>query len=418
MKRAKPVPKARQPLTAFVLVAALLCAGPPAAAAPHDWPQWRGPNRDGISAEAGLLETWPSSGPRELWRVPLGEGYSGMSVVGSSLFTIYSDRKSEYVVALDVATGKERWRVLLDSAYRDFQGNGPRSTPTVADGVLYAVGAQGKLAALQASSGKVLWRLDLKEDLGAEPPRWGVSTSPLLEGNLLILDAGARPGASVVALDRHSGEVVWASASDKAGYSAPLAITAAGRRQVLAFTGTQLVSIEPEGGKVLWRKPWKTSYNVNAATPIFIPPDRVFVASGYDTGGALLRITSEDGGIGVSEVWRLSGMKNQFSSSVYLDGFIYGFDNATLKAIDAQTGREAWAVRAGLGHGSLTYADGHFYVLSDRGKLALVAANPEAFTEKASFQVLKGKCWTVPTVANGRLFVRNEKEIVALDVKG
>ena len=160
---------------------------------------------------------------------------------------------------------------------------------------------------------------------------------------------------------------------------------------------------------MLWKKTWKTSYDVNAATPIFIPPDRVFVASGYDTGGALLKVKRQADRTTVEEVWRSRGMKNQFSSSIYVDGYIYGFDNSTFKAIDARTGQEAWAARPGLGHGSLTYADGHLFVLGDRGKLVLVEATPEAYREKASVQLLKGKCWTVPTLSNGRLFVRNEK---------
>ncbi len=284
--------------------------------------------------------------------------------------------------------------------------------------MVYALGAKGRMAALQASSGLVLWQRDLKEELSSRPPRWGVSTSPLLEGELLILDAGGPDGGSVAALDRRTGEAVWSAASDKAGYSAPIAVSVGGMRQVLVFSGTQLVSVNPGDGQVLWSKGWKTAYDVNAATPIFIPPDKVFVASGYDTGAALIQVVRRGDGARVEEVWRSRGMKNQFSSSIHLDGFIYGFDNATFKALDARTGREAWSVRPGLGHGSLTYADGHLSVLGNRGKLVLVEATPEAYREKASVQVLRGKCWTVPTLLNGRLFLRNEKEIVALDVKG
>ena len=161
--------------TTGLLVTALAAPADPTS---FDWPQWRGPGRDGISRETGLLTSWASAGPEVLWRTSLGEGYSGISVVGSSLFTLYSDRQSEYVVSLDAATGKERWKVHLDSAYRDWQGNGPRSTPTVVDDVVYAVGAKGRLAALQASSGVVIWKKDLKETLNARPPRWGVPRLP------------------------------------------------------------------------------------------------------------------------------------------------------------------------------------------------------------------------------------------------
>jgi hypothetical protein len=186
---------------------------------------------------------------------------------------------------------------------------------------------------------------------------------------------------------------------------------------VIFFTGSRLVAVAPDDGKPLWDVRWKTSYDVNAATPIFIPPDRLFVASGYDTGAALFRIEGGGGTARAEELWRTRGMKNQFSSSIYKDGYLYGFDNAILKCLDAATGEERWKAR-GFGHGSLTYADGHLIVLGDRGDLALVEATPEAYREKGRAAVLSGKCWTVPTLAGGRLYLRNEREIVALDVAG
>jgi outer membrane protein assembly factor BamB len=401
-------------LAALVALVALIALAPRAGAAPADWPQVRGPDRDGISDEKGLVTDWPADGPEALWRRPLGEGYSGIVVADGRLYTMFADASDELVVAMDAATGRELWRHRLDSKYHDGQGNGPRSTPTVDDGVVYALGAKGRLAALDAASGKQLWAQDLKESFGARPPQWGVSTSPLVEGDLLLVDVGGKPGAALVALRKGSGVAVWTAENDRAGYSAPIAVTIGGVRQIVFFTGSRLVGVNPSDGTVLWAEGWKTSYDVNAATPIFIPPDKIFIASGYDTGAGLFRVTVDGKRARIEELWTSRGMKNQFSSSIFLDGTIYGFDNSILKALDASTGSELWKAR-GFGHGSLTYADGHLIVLGDRGKLALVAATPEAYREVATAQVLDGKCWTVPTLADGRLFVRNEREIVALD---
>ncbi len=404
--------------TATLLPAALtamlvLLAGADAAA---DWPEFRGPRRDGVSRETGLMSRWPDGGPPELWRVPLGEGYSAIAAVDGRLYTLIARDDRELAVALDAATGKQLWQVELGKRWKDMMGNGPRSTPTVADGVVYALGAHGDLVAIDAVSGEQLWRRDLRESLGARPPTWGVATSPLVEGDLLLLDAGGSEDHSIVALDRATGELVWHAETDKAGYAAPLPVTIDGRRQIVLFTATKVVSVTPDG-RVLWKRPWKTAYDVNAATPIFVPPNRLFLSSGYATGGALLQIEHDGEETALREVWSNGRMRNQFSSSVYQEGYLYGFDNATFKCLDATTGEEKWAVREGLGHGSLLLAEGHLYVLGDRGKLMLVEATPEAFRSKGEVEVLDGKCWTMPTLADGRLYLRNEEELVALDVR-
>ena len=394
----------------------LLCAAGLAGVVPHasalDWPQFRGPGRDGWSRETGLLKAWPANGPRRLWKVPVGDGFSGIVVAGGRLFTLYGKGSDELAVAHDAATGREIWRVRIDSKYASDMGSGPRATPTVDGNLVYALSASGQLHALDAASGRRVWARDLKRDFGARPPQWGVSTSPLVEGNLLLLDVGGSSGKSAAALDKKTGKTVWTSQSDAAGYSAPVAVTVGGVRQVLFFTGTALTALAPGSGKLLWRVPWRTDYDVNAATPIFVAPDKVFVSSGYDTGSALLRIKPAGA---PDEVWRSRGMKNQFSSSVLHGGHLYGFDNKVLKAVDVATGKDKWK-QSGLGHGSLLYADGHLYVLSESGQLVLVEATPAGYREKANAEVLSGKCWTAPTLANGRLYVRNEEEMVALAV--
>jgi outer membrane protein assembly factor BamB len=413
MTRTSRTPLATAPPALALAVALALAAAAPARAA--DWPMFRGPGAAGVSPETGLLEAWPDGGPRQLWRVPLGEGYSALSVADGRAYTLFADAEDELVIALDAATGKELWRHRLDAKYFDGQGNGPRSTPTVDAGTVYAYGARAKLAALDAASGRVLWTQDLKKAFAARPPQWGVSASPRVVGDLLLVDAGGRDGASIVALDRRSGVVKWTAGTDLAGYSVPLVVEIGGRRMAVFFTGSKVVGLDPAGGEILWSMGWKTSYDVNAAAPVFVPPNRIFVSSGYGVGAALLEIEVAGGRVGAREVWRTKGMKNQFSSSVYHDGAIYGFDQAILKCLDAATGEERWKAR-GFGHGSLMLADGHLYVLSDRGSLALVEATPAAYREVARFEPLTGKCWTMPSLADGRLFVRDEAEAAAFDV--
>ncbi len=377
-----------------------------------DWPQFRGPNRDGISPEPAALKSWPASGPKVLWKAPLGEGYSQVVSVKGRLYT-FAQQGEQVAIAFDGATGKRLWRTRIDREYNDGQGDGPRSTPTVDGELVYVLSAHGKLAALRTANGQVAWQHDLRSEYGANPPQWGVSTSPLVEGKLLIVNVGGSGNKSIVAFDKTNGKTVWASQGDGAGYSAPIAITVRGVRQVIVFTADAILSISPEDGRLFWRSGWKTDYDVNAATPIFLPPDKLFVSSGYGTGSALLQINRTN----VSEVWRSRGMKNQFSSSVLHDGILYGFDDATFKAIEAASGKERWKQR-GFGHGSLILAGGHLIVLSDRGKLALVQATPEEYRELGNAQVIEGKCWTSPSLADGRLYVRNEEQLIAFDWKG
>ena len=214
-----------------------------------------------------------------------------------------------------------------------------------------------------------------------------------------------------MAFQKKNGSVVWKTHTDKQGYSTPIGVTVNGVRQILVFTGTTLVSVSPQGN-VLWKYPWRTSYDANIASPIFVAPDKVFISSSYDVGAALLQIKGNE----VQEIWKSRIMKNHFNSSIVDGNNLYGFDDATLKCIDVLTGAEKWK-QSGFGKGSLILADGHLIVLSERGKLALVEATPTAYKEVASFQALDGKCWTMPTLANGKLYLRNQKSLVSLDLK-
>lgn len=382
-----------------------------------DWPSYRGPQGTGVATATGLLKAWPEGGPKVLWRVRLGSGYSGVSVAAGRLYTLFGDGTNELALALDAATGKELWRARIDDERPDGMGSGPRSTPTVDGELVFVLGARGKLEALESATGKSRWRVDLVAAHGARVPQWGVSTSPVVEGDLLLINAGGANGKSLLGLDKKTGKVVWASESDVAGYSVPLVVDLAGARQAIFFAGTSLISVSPKDGKTFWSVPWETSYDVNAAMPVAIEPDKIFISSSYDKGAQLLRVTSQGGRPAAESVWKSKIMKNHFNSSVYYGGYLYGFDDATLKCVEPSTATERWKQR-GFGKGSLLIADGHLWVLSDKGELALIEATPSEYREKARAKVLDGKTWTVPTLAGKRLYLRTESELIALDVAG
>jgi len=381
----------------------------------EDWPQWRGSSRDGISKESGILKTWPAAGPKILWRAQLGTGYSSMAISQGRVFTMAGIGVNEFVLAFDSATGKELWRFRTDSAYRSGQGDGPRSTPTVEGNWVYALGAQGKFFALNAKDGKKIWSHDLVSEYGSEVPGWGMSISPLIEGDLVLLDLGGRTGLSIGAFNKKSGALVWSTHTDKQGYSSPIAVTVNGLRQILFFTGTALVSVSPTGN-VYWKYPWRTSYYANIATPIFIAPDKVYISSGYDVGSAVLKILSEKNKSSFQEVWKSKIAQNHFNSSVLFENHIYGFDQSILQCIEANTGTEKWK-QTGFGKGSLILANGRLIVLGERGQLALAAATPAGYKELSRTQALSGKTWTSPALANGQLYLRDEKELICMDLK-
>lgn len=393
----------------------------PASADTFDWPQYRGPDGDGKVPVESFPTDWPADGLPLAWKVPLGGGFSGISAVDGLLYTQYSQDGGEFLAAIDAATGETAWKLRIDDEREDQFGDGPRATPTIDGNLVYAVSAFGKLSALEREKGGLAWRKDLREEYGAGVPTWGIASSPVVVDDLLLHNVGGKPGYLLAAFDKTTGDLAWHSGNGHAGYSLPLTFEVDGVRQTVFFTAKKILGADPATGEILWTRPWSTSYDVNAATPIFIPPNRLFVSSGYDTGSSLFELAVKDDGSGgktvePKTVWQSRGMKNQFSSSIYHEGTIYGFDNKIFKAIDADTGEDLWRTRGsggGFGHGSLFFADGHLVVLGDGGQLALVEASPEAYREKASFQVARGKHWTVPTYYDGHLYVRNEKDLYA-----
>jgi outer membrane protein assembly factor BamB len=399
-----------------VLSAPLICLLLVAAVRADDWPQWRGPRQDGISRETGLLAKWPENGPKQLWRVPLGNGYSAVSVVGNRAYTCFGNDSGEFAVCLNVADGKTVWKFRLGDLYKNGDyGDGPRATPTVDSGRVYVLGAKGAMFCLDASTEKRLWEADLLALRGGKLPEYGFSASPVVVGGAVIEVVGAGGGKSLAAYDKATGKLLWTSLDNRIGYSTPRAATIDGVPQIIVLMGEVLASVSPADGKEYWRVPWKTELDANVATPV-VSGDLLYISTGYSTGCALFQLSAKGGKPAAEKLWSNKEMKNYFATSVLVDGFLYGFDNNKLCCQDFRTGKAKWRA-SGFNRGSLIVADGKLIILSANGTLALAEPSPTAYREISKFQFCTEKTWTVPTLANGRLFLRNEKELACYELK-
>jgi len=386
----------------------------PLAAAAADWPQWRGPRQDGVSTETGLLTDWPENGPPELWRVPLGAGYSSVSVVRDRAYTMFADDQGEFIVALDANAGKTLWKVRSGELFENSYGDGPRATPTVQDGKVYTLGATGSLLCLDAATGERVWGLNILEKLGGENLDYGLAASPVVIGKMLLV-VGGKDGKSLAALDKTTGEVLWTSLRDLGGYSTPIPVEVDGMKQIVVLMGQAVVGVSPDDGTELWRHPWKTTMDANVATPIF-HDGRLFISTGYGTGCGMFKLSADGGKPTAELLWANKNMKNYFSTSVLVDGYLYGFNNTRLVCMDFETGEAKWN-KSGFNRGSVLCADGKLIIFGERGTLAIAEAIPAEYKELASAEILDGRTWVVPTLADGRLFVRGEKELVCLKLK-
>lgn len=388
-------------------------ARPPRSA---DWPQWRGPHRDGISPETGLQLRWPAGGPKVLWKAKGGLGYSALAIADGRAYTLLQDGDNEALVCWDADSGREQWRFRYPCRYENSFGSGPRATPTVDGKRVYTVGATGIFHCVNAETGEKLWRHDLLEEFKADNLQWGVSFSPLVEGDLVFTNPGGPRGKSLAAFHKETGELAWSALDDQAGYSSPVAATLAGVRQVLFFTAAGMVSVNPKDGSLYWRFPWETEYECNVATPITVG-DYVFLSSGYGRGCALLKVSkTASGKLEAKRVYENNHMCNHFSTCVLHQDHLYGFNESTLTCLELRTGKEVWKEK-GFRKGSLMLADGHLIVLGEQGRLAVAEATPEAYREVASHQVFRGKCWTMPVLAGGKLYLRDEEDVVCLDLR-
>jgi outer membrane protein assembly factor BamB len=382
--------------------------------APDDWPQWRGPNRDGISPEKGLLKQWPTAGPPLAWQATgAGEGYSSSAVFGGRLYTLGARGDTEYVIAFDTASGKRLWETAHGRRFSNDRGDGPRATPTIEGDRVYAFGASGDLSVLDAASGKTHWTVNVLKQYRGSNIQWGLSESPLVLSDRILVNAGG----SIVALKKTDGSLIWRSEGDDAGYASAVVQKVGSLNQAIFFTSTRVVGVDVESGRHLWNYGKVANGTANIATPI-VRGNRVFVSSDYGTGSALLELSSSGNDVRAREVYFTRQMKNHHATSVLISDHLYGFDSAILTALRFDTGEVAWQNRS-VGKGSLVFADERLYLYSERGIVGLAEASPTGYREHGRFEIRTGNLptWSHPVVSGGKLFLRDQDKIYAYDVR-
>ncbi len=399
----------------------ILCALGGSPALSEDWPNWRGPDHNGISRETRWDANKLKEGPRVLWRKQIGTGFASVTISDGRAYAMGNSAKPEgksgqeqkdTLWCFDAKTGAEIWRhtypCLLEPKSHE---GGPSATPTVEAGRVYSLSKQGHVFCLDAKNGTVIWQKHLTNDYGVKPHDWGFSGSPIMVGDLIVLNAGTHG----LALRKEDGSLAWVNEKGPAGYSSAVPYEQQGKTCVAILGNQEVYGVVAATGQVLWKQPWQTMYDESIPDAI-IAGDKLFMSSGLGTGATLFTIHADK----LVRIWSHKEMQNWLSTSILWQGHIYGVDtkDGALKCLDFRTGAVKWA-REGLGAGSVTLAGGRLIALSDKGRLMIANASPAGYTELAAAQILAGKCWTVPVLANGRIYARNaEGELVCIDVRG
>lgn len=403
-------------------------------AAPGDWPGWRGPSRDNLSRETGLLASWPKGGPTLLWKAKdLGVGYSTPALVGGIIYLLGTeDKDQECLIALSGKDGTRLWSTNLGKTTSAGGYHGPRSTPTVDGGMLYLMTSSGVLVAADAKSGEPRWKKDTKSEFGGRSGGWAYTESPLIDGDRVLCTPGADK-ATMVAFDKRTGELVWKADLSQlnmeggkkkrsyttAAYSSIVVAELAGQKQYVQFLSGGVVGVDAVSGQLLWNYDHPANKTANISTPV-VANDAVFAASAYNTGGGLARIVRKDGKLEAEEAYFLDQMQNHHGGMVLLNGYLYGTNGNSLLCINLESGKVAWQNKS-VGKGSVVYADGHLYVRSERGPIALVEANPSSYVETGRFdqpERSKLSAWPHPVIAAGCLYIRDQDLLFCYDVKG
>jgi outer membrane protein assembly factor BamB len=411
--RTTSFPTSRAAATLGILLAALFAIA-------GDWPQFLGPERNGISTETGLSTTWPKEGPPVLWEKEVGEGYSGPVIAGNQLILLHRIDNQEVLSCYRADTGRENWKFPYPSQYQDQygKGDGPRSTPLIAAGRVYTLGAEGQLHCVDLETGKKVWDRSLNAEYKVLQGFFGVATSPVLEGGLLLVNVGSKD-AGIVAFDKDTGKEIWRATDHEASYSSPIVATLDGVRQAIFLTREGIVFLDPRNGSVNYSKHWRSRNpaSANAATPLVVD-DQLFFSASYQTGAILLRAHKDR----VEEVWKGDEvMSNHYNTCIHHKGYLYGFEGRQefgprLRCVELKSGKVAWTSdRAGCG--SMVLAEGNLFILGEDGDLAVVEATPDGYKEKARVSLLGQPCRSQIALANGRLYARDAKKLVCLSLR-
>ena len=402
-------------------------ASAPAAAG---WTQWGGPNRNFTSDSKGLATSWPAAGPRKLWSRALGEGHSAISVDGNRLYTLYrplvpgSRAEEEVVAALDAATGAAVWEHKFPSptAGANFrEGAGPHSTPLITADRVYAAGSRKQIFALNKADGKVAWSHDLMQEYGAPGPDRGYACSPLLYNDMVIVSVGG-PGQALASFNAKTGALVWKAGDFDFSPASPIIIDVDGQKQLLYFAGNVVAGLDPASGKTLWTHPHKTDWGLNISTPLWSPSDHLlFVSSAYGTGSRVLELRQAAGKTTVAEKWFSNRMRIHIGTAIRVGGYVYGssgdFGPAFITAVDVHTGKIAWQDR-GFARAQLVYADRKLVILDEDGNLGIATVTGEGLQVHAKAAILDHLAWTPPTLVGTKLYVRDRKNVTALELGG
>lgn len=385
---------------------------------PRDVPDYRGFKRDGIVPGPALLNEWQARQPKVVWRQPVGGGYAAFVIVGPLLVTIEQRRDKEAVVAYEAATGVERWVYDYPALFSEpLGGDGPRATPTIRDGRVFALGATGVLSCLDLADGKLVWSKNILEVNQAGNLAWGMSGSPLVYDGLILVNPGTQKGQdasrAILAFDAHTGELLFRGGKAMASYASPMLANLGGTRQVLIFDAEGLAGYDVATGQELWRTPWKSDHDVNAAQPIVLEHDRILISSA--NGCALLHVHETDREWKADTKWKTRSLCSHYANPIQHKDYAYGLDGGIMACVDLKTGKRVW--KGGrYGHGQMLLSGDMLVVLSEKGELVLVEATPEAHRELGLIQAIDGKTWNNPALRNGRIFVRNHLEMAAYDL--
>jgi outer membrane protein assembly factor BamB len=388
-----------------------------------DWPQWRGPERRNQSSESNLLRQWPRQGPPLAWKIDtLGAGYGSVAVTGGRIYTMGDAAEDTFVRCLDEKDGKQIWSANVGRAGESGRYYGPRSTPTIDAGHVYALAREGELVCLDAKDGKEVWRKHLRNDFGGTTPNWGYAEAVLVDGNRVVCTPGGKNG-TLLALDKKTGDTIWRTKdwTDSAHYSSVILREMHGVPQYIQLTAESVAGVGVNDGKLLWRAERKGKTAV-IPTPL-TADNHVFVSSGYGVGCNLFKINKSGNAFSAEQVYAGTQMTNHHGGMVLLDGHVYGVDDSgTLRCVEMKTGKIAWTDRCVASKGSLTYADGHLYVRSEPGDgtLVLAEATPKGYVEKGRFTQpdrSKQRSWPHPVVANGKLYIRDQDVLLCYDVR-